>query len=176
MESSVGPANPQLRGDKTPRGRGSLLPTVPETKLPYEPAPVVITSSVGADRTQERLVSNLLPVVELPQTVFSAETPLRSKADIHQYSDKVSHPAFVLREGRLWTIVNLRENGESFGTSVQPTTIREDAFESWLSDADHARWAVTLDEFHLCASNSTLCLLRRFPSPISETPLGPTFT
>ncbi len=111
-----------LRGEKAPRGRGSLLPTVPETKLPYDPAPVVITSSVGADRIQERLVSNLLPVVELPQTVFSAETPLRSKTDIQQYSDKVSHPAFLLREGRLWTFVNLREKGESFGTSVQPTT------------------------------------------------------
>jgi hypothetical protein len=80
-----------LRGEKIPRGKGSLLPTVPRRKRPYDPAPVVITSSVGADRIQERLVSNLLPVVELPQTVFSAETPLRSKADIHQYSDKVSH-------------------------------------------------------------------------------------
>jgi TIR domain len=133
-----------LRGEKTPRGRGSLLPTVPETKPPYDPAPVVITSSVGADRIEERLLSNLLPVVELPQTVFSAETPLRSKADIHEYSDKVSHPAFVLREGRLWTFVNLRENTDSFGTSIQPTTIRENGFESWFSDADHARWAVEL--------------------------------
>jgi hypothetical protein len=77
-----------LRGEKIPRGKGSLLPTVPETKLPSDPAPVVITSSVGADRVQERLVSNLMPVVELPQTVFSAETPLRSKADIPGYSDK----------------------------------------------------------------------------------------
>jgi TIR domain len=102
-----------LRGEKTPRGRGSLLPTIPETKLPYDPAPVVITSSVGADRVEERLVSNLMPVVELPQTVFSAETPLRSKADIHEYSDKTSHPAFVLREGRLWTFVNLRKSARA---------------------------------------------------------------
>lgn len=62
---------------ETPRGRDRLLPTIPETRLPCDPAPVVITSSVGADRIQERLVSNLLPVVELPQTVFSAETSLR---------------------------------------------------------------------------------------------------
>jgi len=67
-----------LRGEKTPRGRGSLLPTIPEARLPYDLAPVVITSSVGADRIQERLVSNLLPVVELPQMVFSAETSLRT--------------------------------------------------------------------------------------------------
>src|SRR5271157_891987 len=133
-----------LRGERVPRGRGSLLPSVQETRLPYDPAPVVITSSIGADRIPERLVSNLLPVVELPQTVFSAETPLRDKADIQKYSDKVSHPPFVLREGRLWTFVTLRENGESFRRSTRPTTIREDRFESWFSDADHARWAVEL--------------------------------
>jgi hypothetical protein len=64
-----------LRGEKIPRGKGSLVPTVPETKLPSDPAPVVITSSVGADRVQERLVSNLMPVVELPQdSVFRGNT------------------------------------------------------------------------------------------------------
>jgi len=133
-----------LRGEKTPRGRGSLLPTVQETKLPYDPAPVIITSSVGADRVQERLVSNLFPVVELPESVFSAKTELREKADIHKYSDKVSHPAFILREGRLWSFVNFRAEAELFGTAVKRDTIRVDSFESWFSDADHARWAVEL--------------------------------
>jgi hypothetical protein len=133
-----------LRGERIPRGRGSLLPSVPDLRPPYDPAPVVITSSVGADRIQERLVSNLLPVVELPQTVFSAETPIRDKAGIHQYSDKVSHPPFLLREGRLWTFVNLRENGESFGTALRPETTREDSFESWFPNADRGRWAVEL--------------------------------
>lgn len=133
-----------LRGEKVPRGRGSLLPTVPEVKLPYDPAPVLITSSVGADRIQERLVSNLLPVVELPATVYSAETPLRKKSDISKYSDRVSHPAFILREGELWTFVNLHTDKESFGSCVRPETIKEAKFESWFSDADRARWAVEL--------------------------------
>src|SRR5207247_1478240 len=31
-----------LRGEQIPRGRGSLAPTVPERKLPYEPAPVIL--------------------------------------------------------------------------------------------------------------------------------------
>ena len=32
-----------LRGEQRPRSRGSLLPTIPEKQLPYEPAPVVVT-------------------------------------------------------------------------------------------------------------------------------------
>jgi hypothetical protein len=133
-----------LRGEKTPRGRGSLLPTVPETKLPYDPAPIVITSSVGADRVEERLVSNLLRVAELPQTVYSAETPLRKKSEISEYSEATSHPAFILRDGRLWTFVNLRADKDSFGACVRPSTVKEAAFEAWFSDADRSRWAVEL--------------------------------
>jgi len=133
-----------LRGEKTPRGRGTLLPTVPETKLPYEPAPVVITSSVGADRVHERIVSDLLPVVELPDQVFSADTPLRDKADIHRYSDGVAHPPFLLREGRLWTFSNLHNEAASFGRATHAGTVRSDPFETWFSDADRARWAVEL--------------------------------
>jgi len=131
-----------LRGEKTPRGRGTLLPTVPEAKLPYESAPVVITSSVGADRVQERIVSNLFPVLELPDQIFSAETPLRDKADIQAYSDDA--PPFLLREGSLWTFTNLRNEAASFGRAIRAETVRNDPFNTWFSDADRARWAVEL--------------------------------
>jgi hypothetical protein len=133
-----------LRGEQIPRGRGSLLPTVPEIKLPYEPAPVVITSSVGADRVTERIVSNLFPVIELPEHVFSADTPLRDKADIHRYSTSVTHPPFLLREGRLWTFRDLRNETDSFGTAVRANTVSKDQFDPWFSDADRGRWAVEL--------------------------------
>jgi TIR domain len=133
-----------LRGEQIPRGRGTLLPTIPETKLLYEPAPIIITSSVCADRVNERIVSNLFPVIELPDQVFSADTPLRDKADIHRYSDDVTHPPFVLRDGRLWTFSNLKNKSEPFGRATDAGTIRSDPFETWFSDADRARWAVEL--------------------------------
>src|SRR5712692_2455819 len=133
-----------LRGEQIPRGKGSLLPTVPEIKLPYEPAPVVITSSVGTDRITERIVSNLFPVIELPEHVFSTDTPLRDKADIHRYSTSVPPPPFLLREGRLWTFRDLRNETGSFGTAVCASTVREDHFEPWFSDADRGRWAIEL--------------------------------
>jgi hypothetical protein len=102
-----------LRGEQIFRGRGSLLPTVPEVRLPYEPAPVVITSSVGADRVDEQVVSNLFPVLELADSIFSAETPLREKSDIQRYSADQSHPPFVLREQRLWTFLDLVKGANS---------------------------------------------------------------
>ena len=68
-------------------------------------------------------MSNLLPVRELPRTVFPAQTPLRDKTEIQKYSDKLSHPAFVLREGRLWTFENLRTNGNAFERCVRIGTV-----------------------------------------------------
>ena len=133
-----------LRGEQIPRGRGSLLPTVPEIKLPYEPAPVVITSSVGADCINERIISNLFPVIELPEYVFSTDTPLRDKSDIGEHSTSTSHPPFLLREGRLWTFTDLRNESDSFGTAVRPKTVCREQFEPWFSDADRGRWAVEL--------------------------------
>jgi hypothetical protein len=138
-----------LRGDQVPRGRGSLLPTIPETKLPYDPAPVVITSSVGADRIRERIVSNLFPTVELPERVFSAKTPLHEKGDIREYSKDKSHPPFLLRENRLWTFSDLRNDAAPFGEAVRTQTVTDEVFEAWFSDADHARWAVELLNIYL---------------------------
>jgi hypothetical protein len=138
-----------LRGEQIPRGRGTLVPTVPEIKLPYDPAPVVITSSGGADRVSERIVSNLFPIVELPERVFSAKTPLREKGDILEYSTNKSHPPFLLRENRLWTFADLRNGAALFGEAVLTQTVSDEVFEAWFSDADHARWAVELLNIYL---------------------------
>jgi hypothetical protein len=138
-----------LRGEQTPRCKGSLLPTVPEIKLPYDPAPVIITSSVGADRIPERLVSNLFPIVELPERVYCAKTRLREKADIREYSANESHPPFLLRENKLWTFWDLRTDAGPYGEAVVSGTASDDLFEVWFSDADRARWAVELLNLYL---------------------------
>jgi len=136
-----------LRGEQVRRGHGSLQPTGSERRLPYEPAPVVITSSIGADRVQERIVSNLFPVVDLPEFVFSSDTKLTDKADIRLYTEDVSPPPFLLRENRLWTFVNLYES-DSYGAAVG-RSVRRDSFENWFHDPDKARWAVELLNLHL---------------------------
>ena len=149
FEEAFGELIRVLRGEQIPRGRGSLMPTVPEVKLPYEPAPVVITSSVGADRVDERIISNLFPVLELPEHVYSADTSLRDKAEVSSRStDTASQPPFLLREGKLWTFLHLGAVNP-FGTAVLQNTVCEEQFELWFSDADKGRWAVELLNLYL---------------------------
>ena len=68
-----------LKGETIPRVRASLTPRVSVTNPPYEPAPFLITSSIGADCVDERLLSNLYRVKSIPAKVFHAETKLREK-------------------------------------------------------------------------------------------------
>lgn len=70
-------------------------------------------------------LTNLPPVVELPQTVFSAETLLRDKADMQKYSDNTPAPAFILQEGRLWRFASLRESRQPFGRTVRQGTVKK---------------------------------------------------
>src|SRR5262245_41400825 len=46
FEEAFGELVGLLRGESMPRGRGTLSPSLPETRLPYDPAPVVLTSSL----------------------------------------------------------------------------------------------------------------------------------
>jgi hypothetical protein len=86
-----------LRGETIPRGRASFAPKVSVANPPYEPAPFLITSSIGADCVNERLLSNLYRVTTIPTRVFHAQTKLREKKDISEYCEEA--PPFILREG-----------------------------------------------------------------------------
>lgn len=108
-----------LPGESAPRGRGSFLPIVPVRNLPYEPAPVVITSSCGADVVQERLVCNLFPVVQLPRYVYTGETNLRDKAAVDHACNQRSLPAFILKEGKLSTFSPLTRSPDPMARSAR---------------------------------------------------------
>jgi hypothetical protein len=94
-----------LRNEPIRRGKGSFSPRVSVPSPPYEPAPILITSSVGADHIAERLVSNFYRVTNIPEKVYYASTKLREKKELHEYCDKA--PPFILRDGRLFTFCDL---------------------------------------------------------------------
>lgn len=131
-----------LRGEPIPRGKGSFLPTVPLTPPPYEPAPVLITSSVGADRVTERLVSNLYRVTSLPERVYYASTKLREKREIQKYCE--NPPPFILREGKLFTFSDLGMCEALRPVLKKDALIDSDAFKDWFSDEDYSRRAIEL--------------------------------
>jgi hypothetical protein len=131
-----------IRGEPIRRGKGSFLPSVPSTPPPFEPAPVLITSSVGADRINERLVANLFRVTSLPETVFYAATNLRKKKDINNYCEKA--PPFILREGRLYTFSDLNTS-DAFHLAVKSgAEVKCDVFKDWFSDDEYSRRAIEL--------------------------------
>jgi hypothetical protein len=131
-----------LRGQPILRGKGSFLPSVPATPPPYEAAPVLITSSVGADRIDEKLVANLYRVTSLPERVYHAATRLRRKEEINEYCDKA--PPFILREGKLYTFCDL-DASDAFGAVLKEgARIESDVFKDWFSDEDYSRRAIEL--------------------------------
>jgi hypothetical protein len=138
----------RLRGEAVPRGRGSLFPSVPLAKQPYEPVPTLITASTGADRVSERLVSNLYRVLSLPQGVYHADTKLREKKDIHEYYEDA--PPFILRDGRLYTFADMRVL-DGFRSVLKRTdsTIASEDFGDWFSDDEYRRRAIELLNVYL---------------------------
>jgi len=131
-----------LRGEPIPRGRGSFLPSIPVTPIPYEPAPVLITSSVGADRVTERLVSNLYRVTSIPEKVYYASTKLRQKKEIQQYCEKA--PPFILREGRLYTFCDLTTSDAFSPVLIKGAPVCSDSYADWFSDEEYRRRAIEL--------------------------------
>ena len=93
-----------LRGETIPRGKGSFLPSVPVAPPPYEPAPVLITSSVGADPVTERLVQ-LFPCNQRAGECLFCPHQAPGEESIHEYCEHA--PPFILREGRLFTFSDL---------------------------------------------------------------------
>lgn len=86
---------------------------------------MVITSSSGADRVNEQLVSNLLPVTELPTVVQTAKTSLRRKSDIQSYTKERSTevPPFILREGRIFTFSDLHDEDNPLQQAIEIKTL-----------------------------------------------------
>lgn len=129
----------KLRGEPPPRGRSvrghrpspspdRILPALPER--PDEP-----------DQVGEVLLSNLLPVVGLPKTIWSAVTSLRAKADIPRGTHL---PPFVLRENRAYTFLDLSKRDGAFSQFVDRASARPDTVVAWQSDEARWRWYIEL--------------------------------
>ena len=136
-----------LRGEGVPRGRGGMLPSIGPVREPYS-APLVVTSAVEADRVEERLISNLLPVLELPRVVYGSPTPLRKKSELGDLSNRTSHPPFLLRSEKLFTFSDLRKSDSVFLPVIDSSRIEIEEFKSWFG-TDRQGWAVELLNLHL---------------------------
>ncbi len=134
-----------LTGKPVKRGRGGYTPTLPATSLGYAASPQIITASTGADRVNELLVTNLLPIIELPTVIQSADTFMRRKAEIRNLTEKANVPPFILREGKLYTFSDLHDIENPLDSAIDDAkSIRDVVLSTWFADDDKKRWAIEL--------------------------------
>jgi hypothetical protein len=102
-----------------------------------QPRPVL----TGPDERKEELLSNLFPLMEYPETIWSAVSKYPTKGQIWPkigYSEKLS---FMLKGDRLYTLTNLREDS-SFKPVIDDESLEEVPLSSWLQDTTKKSWVI----------------------------------
>ena len=87
---------------------------------------------------RERLFSNLLLVKRSPLVVVSASTHFQSEREVREQILRYV-PPFCLRDGRLYTLVDLRDPQCAFRPMCDVVSIRDMQASQWLADEARAR-------------------------------------
>jgi hypothetical protein len=133
----------KVRGEAPPRGavRGSGRGAVGSAA---HPAPVLATFAAERqepDSVQETLISNLLPVCDMPKVVWSAATSLKSKTDLPRGN---ALPPFILRENHIYTFADLSRPDNGFKPWLTRNEWKRSAVTDWRTDPDRWRWVIEL--------------------------------
>jgi len=96
----------------------------------------------------ETLYSNLLPVLEMPQVVYSAPSVYRTRAQVRPLLHGTYQPPFVLKEKRLWTFSDLTHPDCPLRRVCGVDDISQTDTHSWMRDDDRRLWLVDL--FNQC--------------------------
>lgn len=116
------------------------------------------------DHVEETLWSNLFPVTDIPDSIYSADTKYREALDIYgkieseliSKDQKIRVPPFFLEDGRLYSFSEFDEiNPLSLCISSRPETIQT---KQWLDDNTKHQKLVKLLNFNL----KDLCRRRGF--------------
>jgi hypothetical protein len=81
-------------------------------------------------------------VTFIPAHVFSGETTIRDPMDVFATVKDTS--PFILRDGRLYTFADLRDEKTTLCTVVDVGTIEQDSLNDWLLDENRSRQLIHL--------------------------------
>ena len=130
----------KVRAEAPPRGTGN-----PARGTPSRSEPAVLATFAEArqepDKVHDTLISNLLPVVDMPKVLWSAPTTLKSKGDLPKGNDL---PPFILREGRIYTFSDLSDSSSPLRAHVTEALWQRHAVTDWRNDIDRWRWVIEL--------------------------------
>ncbi len=129
----------RLRNEPPVRGR--LSPGQSVSGLhPATAAQIVAGLPVGQeypDPIEEILLSNLLPVLKYPTTIWSAPTDARRAEDVWKKVE--NNPPFKLAEKRLFTFTNLQIDNP-FSPVIDKGNIKAEPVGPWIYDEDRWKW------------------------------------
>ncbi|MEA3188725.1 MAG: hypothetical protein QOD99_2555 [Chthoniobacter sp.] len=124
-----------------PPERGQRL--APMTNLaPTLPVANSVEASWQPDLVNDLLLSNLLPVLKLPNQIASATTEARSKKEV--WEKAAGAPPFILKEGRLFTFARLSDEDCPLRAAINPATIRSESRHDWFIHQDRFRWLIEM--------------------------------
>ncbi|MGZ3657882.1 MAG: toll/interleukin-1 receptor domain-containing protein [Bdellovibrionota bacterium] len=131
-----------IRGEPPPRGSG-----IRSSRTDFSRDTGTWTGSVlsqdrqEADTSPEILVSNLLRVTT-PELVWTAPTFLASKREVFEF---YKLPAFVVREGNIYSFLDLSDKSGPFADFISEGGQAESfPLNRWRDRPDRWRWAVEL--------------------------------
>lgn len=102
-----------------------------------------LNNASNPDNIDEKLHSNLYPVINIPRVIWKSPTRFWEKRAVYsQLGNKI--PAFILRENHLFTFSSLNDLKNPLRFIIDVNNIESIKSEKWFSDEDKARWLVDL--------------------------------
>lgn len=95
----------------------------------------------------ETVYATLMPVLQLPDYVYSGVCPIPEKevkASINWPSDKRILVPFIVRDGLLYAFNDMRDRESPFATIVEPGTVERHDVCDWWEQPDEFRWYIEL--------------------------------
>jgi len=133
-----------LREDHAPYNEISRRSTALRPDSEYHSASTARPYSCGVSSSTERILSNLLPVVELPKFVYSAEARFRTESGLIQAYAGAGPLPFLLKGSRLYSIEPFSQDSPFVTAASNGDAPRQELFKEWFSTKDHACWGVEL--------------------------------
>lgn len=101
--------------------------------------------SYEPDYLHETLYSNLLPLLNLPEDIWSAPTPYNNKYNIKKkYKKNEILPAYILKNNRLYTFLDLSNDKKIFRKVISQYDISYESTSDWIEYDDRKRWLIEL--------------------------------
>lgn len=91
----------------------------------------------------EEVISNLLPIISLPEKIYGAPTDFSFKEIIERLKSE-SIPPFNCTENKVWTFSNLFNEENALRKVIDQNKITVIRSQDWLLDDDKRRWYINL--------------------------------